>query len=92
MRYEIKYTNAMEKSVKKMRKRGKDLSKLEYILELLASGDSLPPKYKDHQLTGNFSGSKECHIESDWLLIYQIHDNTLILLALDTGSHSDLFR
>lgn len=89
--YNIVYTNRMKKDAKLMQKRGKDMTKLVTILDLLASGKSLPPKYKDHQLTGNLHDFRECHIEPDWLLIYQIFENELILSATATGSHSDLF-
>lgn len=82
----------MKKDAKLMQKRGKDMKKLIDVLELLASGKTLPPKYKDHQLTGNLSDFRECHIEPDWLLIYQIFKNELILSATATGSHSDLFK
>ena len=81
----------MKKDTKLMQKRGKDLTKLVTVLDLLASGVPLPPKYKDHQLTGNLHDFRECHIEPDWLLMYQIFDNELILSATATGSHSDLF-
>lgn len=81
----------MKKDAKLMQKRGKDMTKLVTILDLLASGESLPQKYKDHQLTGNLHDFRECHIEPDWLLIYQIFENELILSATATGSHSDLF-
>lgn len=89
--YNIVYTNRMKKDAKLMQKRGKDMTKLVTILDLLASGESLPQKYKDHQLTGNLHDFRECHIEPDWLLIYQIFENELILSATATGSHSDLF-
>lgn len=82
----------MKKDAKLMQKRGKDMKKLIDVLELLASGKTLPPKYKDHQLTGNLSDFRECHIEPDWLLIYQVFKNELILSATATGSHSDLFK
>jgi mRNA interferase YafQ len=75
-----------------MQKRGKNMKKLVNVLDLLASGKTLPSKYKDHQLTGNLSDFRECHIEPDWLLIYQIFENELILSATATGSHSDLFK
>lgn len=74
-----------------MQKRGKDMIKLVAVLDLLASGEPMPPKYKDHQLTGNLHDFRECHIEPDWLLMYQILDNELILSATATGSHADLF-
>ena len=81
----------MKRSVKLMKKRGKDLSKLQTVIELLAAGKDLPPKYKDHNLTGNYCKYKECHIEPDWLLIYKIESDILILTLVRTGSHSDLF-
>ena len=81
----------MKKDAKLMQKRGKDMTKLVAVLDLLASGEPMPPKYKDHQLTGNLYDFRECHIEPDWLLMYQILDNELILSATATGSHADLF-
>lgn len=89
--YKIVYTNRMKKDAKLMQKRGKDMSKLTNVLSLLASGTPLPSQYKDHALTGNLQDFRECHIESDWLLMYQIYENTLILSATATGSHADLF-
>ena len=89
--YRIEFTNEMKQNVKLMRKRGKDISKLTDILNKLASGQSLPQKNDDHQLTGNLKDFRECHIEPDWLLMYQIHDDVLILTATATGTHSDLF-
>lgn len=82
----------MKKDAKLMQKRGKNMKKLVNVLDLLASGKTLPSKYKDHQLTGNLSDFRECHIEPDWLLMYQIFENELILSATATGSHSDLFK
>ena len=89
--YKIVYTNRMKKDAKLMQKRGKDIGKLTNVLSLLASGNPLPNQYKDHALTGNLQDFRECHIESDWLLMYQIYENTLILSATATGSHADLF-
>lgn len=89
--YKIVYTNRMKKDTKLMKKRGKDIPKLINVLSLLASGNPLPIQYKDHQLTGNLQDFRECHIEPDWLLMYQVYENTLILSATATGSHSDLF-
>ena len=82
----------MKKDAKLMQKRGKNMKKLVNVLDLRASGKTLPSKYKDLQLTGNLSDFRECHIEPDWLLIYQIFENELILSATATGSHSDLFK
>lgn len=89
--YQILYTNRMKKDVKLMQKRGKDLNKLIAVLSLLANQVPLPVYYKDHQLTGNLHDFRECHIEPDWLLMYQIYEDTLILSATATGSHADLF-
>jgi mRNA interferase YafQ len=88
--YKIVYTNRMKKDAKLMRKRGKDMNKLIKVLALLAEGNPLPAKYKDHQLSGNLSDFRECHIEPDWLLLYQIYDDILIISAAATGSHADL--
>jgi len=88
---EIVFTNKMKRDVKLMKKRGKDLSKLAITLNLLAACAPMPARYRDHQLTGNFKDFRECHIESDWLLLYQIFNNELILSASGTGTHSDLF-
>jgi mRNA interferase YafQ len=88
---EIVYTNKMKRDAKLMRKRGKDISKLTAALSLLATGKPMPSKYHDHQLKGNLADFRECHIEGDWLLIYQIFDDKLILSASGTGTHSDLF-
>lgn len=88
--YKIVYTNRMKKDAKLMQKRGKDMNKLIKVLALLAEGNPLPAKYKDHQLSGNLSDFRECHIEPDWLLMYQIYDDILIISATATGSHTDL--
>ena len=89
--YKIVYTNRMKKDAKLMKKRGKDMGKLINLLSLLANGGPLPAQYKDHSLTGNLQDFRECHIEPDWLLMYQIYEDTLILSATATVSHADLF-
>ena len=89
--YQIQYTVRMKRDAKRMKRQGKDMSKLTLVLSLLASGNPLPPNYKDHPLSGNLKGFRECHIEPDWLLMYQIYEDTLILAATATGSHADLF-
>lgn len=89
--YQIEFTNEMKRNVKLMRKRGKDLTKLTAVLDILAGGQALPAKNNDHQLTGSLKDFRKCHIEPDWLLVYQIHDEILILTATATGTHSDLF-
>ena len=72
-------------------KRGYDLRLLDDIVTLLANQQPLPPKNRDHELTGNYAGFRECHITPDWLLIYRIDHDELILFLSRTGSHSDLF-
>ena len=83
------YTGKFKKDFKKVLSRQKDQSKLFVVVELLLTEKPLPAKYKDHPLGGNWSGRRDCHIEPDWLLIYYIHKNSLILER--TGTHSDLF-
>ena len=72
-----------------MKKRGKDMSKLDDVIDMLCDGRQLPTKYDDHPLFGENKGSRECHIEPDWLLKYRIDKDELILVAMRTGSHSD---
>ena len=88
---EIVFTNKMKRDAKLMKKRGKDMAKLTETLNLLANREIMHERYKDHQLFGNLKDFRECHIEPNWLLIYQIFENTLILSASGTGTHSDLF-
>ena len=81
----------MKRDAKLMQKRGKDMSKLVHILNLLSTGVQLPDENRDHQLTGNLKDFRECHIENDWLLMYRIIEDKLVLSATATGTHSDLF-
>lgn len=92
MKYKIQFTNQFQKDIKKAQKQGKDLDKLFNIIQILSNGKSLPPKYKDHVLSGNYIGVRECHIEPDWLLIYSIKNDILILVLNRVGSHSELFK
>ena len=87
----IKYHTMFKKDFKKIKKRGYDISRLEKIVELLANEVPLPEQFKDHNLSGNYNGFRECHIAPDWLLIYQVNNNELVLVLSRTGSHSDLF-
>ena len=89
--YEIRPTTKFQKDLKRAKKRGFDLSLLTEILKKLAGGETLPVKNKDHALSGNYAGCRECHIAPDWLLIYEVDGNSLILYPILTGSHSDLF-
>lgn len=91
-KYIIKPTNQFVKDVKLMKKRGYDINLLEKIVDKLSKGEKLPPKNRDHSLSGNFKGYRECHIMPDWLLIYKINENELILFLTNTGTHSDLFK
>lgn len=75
-----------------MDKRGSDLAKLKAVLELLIEGGSLPEQLKDHPLRGHFAGSRDCHIEPDWVLIYTLSENDMHVCFERTGTHSDLFR
>jgi mRNA interferase YafQ len=77
------------RDIKRIKKRGLDLSKLRHVVTLLSERQPLPIRYRDHALTGNWIGHRDCHIQPDWVLIYQIDDDDLILER--TGTHSDLF-
>ncbi len=92
MKYTVKFTSAYKKSYKLMKKRGLDLSLLNEVVERLANGEKLAEKYHDHELSGEYTGFRECHIKPDWLLIYLLEDDVLTLTLVDTGSHSDLFK
>ena len=87
----IKYETSFKKDFKRIIKRGYKAELLEEVIEMLANGQVLPEKYKDHSLIGNYADCRECHIEPDWLLIYKISNNELILYLTRTGTHSDLF-
>ena len=91
MKYNIRPTSRFQKDLKRVQRRGYDLSLLTDIVRLLAEGESLLPKNKDHGLVGEYSGCRECHIAPDWLLIYEVCNSDLILYLTRTGTHSDLF-
>ena len=86
----IEYSAAFKKDFKKIKKRGFNTTHLEKVIELLVEQKHLPSKYKDHALIGNYKGFRECHLQSDWLLIYRINEEVLTLTLTRTGSHSDL--
>ena len=88
---DILYSTKFKKDYKNIIKRGYNLKLLENVLEILCNEQPLPPKYKDHSLSGDYQGHRECHIMPDWLLIYKINHNTLILTLTRTGTHCDLF-
>ena len=88
--YEILRTRQLKRDVKLAQKRGRDTGCLRTVIETLAQGQTLPAKYRDHQLKGAFKDCRECHLEAHWLLVYRIEGNVLQLVR--TGTHSDLFR
>ena len=88
----VKFTTAYKKSYKLMKKRGKNLSLLEEVIDTLRQGKALEERFRDHELKGNLKGFRECHIQPDWLLVYLIEEDILTLTLVDTGSHSDLLN
>lgn len=91
MSRDIVWTSKFKKDYKTMIKRNLDINLLDDVIRILARGDELPQKYNDHSLSGDWKGFRECHIAPDWLLIYSIEDNNLVLVLSRTGTHSDLF-
>lgn len=89
--YRVETTAQFRKDYKRAFKRGYDMDLLETVVEQLATGKPLAEKHRDHALSGKWAGKRECHIMPDWLLIYQIEDDILILTLTRTGTHSDLF-
>ncbi len=90
--YTVKPTTKFQKDLKTIQKRGYDISLLMDVVKIIANGKPLPEHYKDHPLQGNYKGCRECHITPDWLLIYSIDKETVILYLTRTGTHSDLFK
>jgi mRNA interferase YafQ len=84
-------SSKFKKDLKRSKKRNKDLLKIKYIMQKLTDGETLTAINKDHPLTGNYSGRRECHIEPDWLLIYKIDLSVMEIIFERTGTHSDLF-
>ena len=82
---------AFKKDYKRLKKRHYDLNALAKVIDLLASEKPLPAEYRDHMLLGNYAGCHECHIGPDWLLVYEIQKEELLLLLTRTGTHSDIF-
>lgn len=91
MKYRVKFTAKFKKDLKNAVKRGKDIEKMYKVIAELASGRTLDISYKDHALTGDFEGSRECHIENDWLMIYALYNDVMVLSLMRLGTHSDLF-
>lgn len=91
MKLDIVWTNQFKKEYKLAMKRGMKIELLDDIIRALSRGEALPEQNRDHALSGNYIGFRECHIQSDWLLIYRIEDDVLVLTLFRTGTHSDVF-
>ena len=87
----IVLSNRFRKDLKLAQKRGLDLDQLKTVVNILAQGGKLERQYRDHDLTGEYKGFRECHIQPDWLLVYRIEQDELELFLVRTGTHSDLF-
>lgn len=89
----LEYTNQFKKDIKKITKQGLDIEKLHKVIDILQKQEKLPAQYRDRLLVNsrNYKNMRECHIEADWLLIYKIYDDAMVLVAVRTGSHSELF-
>lgn len=90
LKYNVQFTNAFKRDYRRMERQGKDLQKLHDVITMLANGETLPEVYRDHQLKNYRYGRRECHIAPDWLFVYQIEDENLILVCARTGSHAEL--
>lgn len=88
--YSIKVTGRFKKDLKQMHKRGYNIKLLDEVINKLIKGEKLPEKNRDHSLTGNWVNHRECHVTPDWLLIYKVEADVLVLTLTRTGSHSDL--
>lgn len=86
---DLKYAKQFAKDTKLLTRRGKDMAKLKHFIELLSASHVPPAKFRDHALSGDFAGFRECHLESDWLVVYQADAQTLYLVR--TGTHADIF-
>ena len=92
MKYDIIITNSCKRDIKRASKQGKNIDLLFDVVDQLSEGKALDSKYKDHKLNGRYEGKRECHIEPDFLLIYQIAEKEIVLYLVRVGSHSELFR
>ena len=92
MKYEVKFTNQFKRDLKLAKKQNKGLDELFEVVSILADGGTLDARYRDHDLSGNYKGTRECHIEPDWLLVYEIRNEVLVLMLYRLGTHSELFK
>lgn len=91
-KYDVIVVNSFKKDIKRAAKQGKNIDLLFEVVDKLSEGQILEPKYKDHKLSGRYEGKRKCHIEPDFLLIYEIREKEIVLILLRVGSHSDLFN
>ena len=91
MKYTVRYSNLFKKSYNKCLRRGCDEQKFRTVVSILMEKGKLPVEYRPHKLKGKYKNCWECHITPDWLLVWEQNDATLLLLMVDTGTHSDLF-
>ena len=91
MRLGLRKTRQFEKDLKRMAKRGMPLRELETVIDRLLDQTPLPEKHRDHPLVGDYAGFRECHVRPDWVLIYMVQADRLVLTCMRTGTHSDLF-
>lgn len=91
LKYTVAHTAQFKKDYKRAVKRGLDVARLKETVTLLAQGEPLADKFRDHGLTGRWAAFRECHIQPDWLLIYRLEEGLLVLTLARTGSHADLF-
>lgn len=91
MEYKIVYTKKFEKDIKNLKKQNRDLTELFNVVNIIAKGETLDKKYRDHKLVGIFNNYRECHIENDFLLVYKIEKDKLILILYRAGTHSEIF-
>ena len=87
---DVAFTSQFKKDMKHKRKQGAELAKIDEVITMLRSGEPLPERNRDYALSETYRGHRECHIEPDWLLIYRIDSDLLVLTAVRTGSHSEL--
>ena len=92
MKYELILSARFKKGFKLAKKRGLNVTLLNEVVDLLLAGRVLDAKYKDHELKGQYKGFRECHIQPDWLLVYYVEEEVLVLTLVDTGTHVDLFE
>jgi mRNA interferase YafQ len=91
-KYSVARTKTFDHQVKTLKKRGADMGLLYEVVALLAGGERLPERYRDHPLKGGRAECRDCHIKGDWVLVYKLDRGNLLLLLVETGSHSDLFE